>query len=120
MIGCNSLRKALHIIRKVTIRNTPHKKQVANAGLLTCPEFSSQFRRLSLVDKGCSRVLDAGDICWSIKYMREAGDKSSQASVCRVVYGFVQALNAINVIPLSTGEERLAYLVRAYRGFSKV
>lgn len=58
------------------------------------------------MDRGGSKVLDAGNIRSSIKYMRAAMARSGQVFVYRVVYGFVQALNAINVIlRSSTGEK---------------
>lgn len=54
--------------------------------------------------------------------MREAGAKSGRVFVCRVVYGFVQALDAINVIPSfvnGRGEPDLPCTRLAYREFSK-
>lgn len=69
------------------------------------------------MDRAGSKVLDAGKIkgkiCWSIKYMRGAEAKSGRVFVCRVVYGFVQALNAINVIAsFVNGRGEPTYLVR--------
>ena len=111
-------RSCIPLVSMMTIRSTPHKKQpqaqTGSVGLHTCPEFSSQFCTLFLVDWGCSKVLDVGDILLS-EYMREAGAKSGQLFVRRVVDGFIQALKMIIISSSSfinkRGVSTLIYLV---------
>jgi hypothetical protein len=57
------------MVSKISIRILPYRKQVASAELLTCPEFSSPFCRLSRVSRDCFEVLGADDI-WYVEIVR--------------------------------------------------